>query len=642
MQLEQAESSEEQVDLFNYLAETYKEIDPNEAIEISYRALKIAGKVDYQEGIFYAYNNLATAYEHIGKGDSSLLYLNQALPLGVELDDEYALSVINNNFGLYYLFRGNYPLGLKYFQKSLEGMDDPGYFLDPIVIYNNIGVIHEEQGNYEKAITYYEKVVEYAENAGDVPYANLSLGYLAYLKEDYEEALIYYGNALVQYRESGDQLLTAESLFYIGEVYVWQGDLKKAKEVLLESLAIYNKLGLLYDELDIKIMIADIYMQEGESDLAMNLYHETAAFAKASKLNTILIPIYKALAEQYALDKDYQNAYDYQLQYQELNDTIYNNKTKERIAQLETTYELEVSKAKQGRLEAEQAEKDATVIRRTVIAIASTLVTILVAIIAIVFYRANQQKKILNKNLESKVRERTAELENVNSQLVETNEELERFTYIASHDMKEPIRNINSFINLIQRRLGTQEDSDIQEYMGYVTKNTRQMYTLVDDVLAFSRIAALDLKNLAWLDLNLEMLDLRETLKTQLQEKNATLETTGMPSVRAEKSHIFMVFKNLIENALKYNESEPPILKVRYTSTDAFFCFYVEDNGIGIAPEYHHQIFEMFKRMNARDKYEGTGIGLAICKKIVNKYGGTIGVESEVGAGSRFYFTWPR
>lgn len=652
-----AETLPEKVDAFNYIAEEYHVLDPKEAIELSQKALSLATRIDYDEGIFYAYNNLGTAYDGIGQEDSALFYFEKAMALGTEMEDEYALSVVKNNFGLYYLFRGNYKLAMQFFQQSLVSIDEPGHYLDPVVTYNNIGVIHQEQGNIDKAIEYYEKAGDASFEAGDKPYAYLSYGYIAQIQENFSKAIGYYEQALEIYKKEHDDLHIGETLYYLGECYIGLEEYNKAREFLNGSLKIYRKLGMTPDEVEIFRRMAATYEAEANHETALKLYHQAAEQAVKSELNTILVPVYQALARQYALKKDYQTAYEYQLRYQELNDTIYDNTTKERIAKLEMDHELKVNKAERARLEAEQAKREAVVKQRTLFATGSTIVMLLLAGLLVVYYRANRQKRAINKVLETKVKQRTAELElvnnklldsnneleYVNNKLLESNEELERFTYIASHDLKEPLRNITSFINLIERKLGRKADTELQEYMAYVTRNTRQMYSLIEDVLNFSRIAALEIRGTKCVELNVLMIDVEASLSRMIQEKQARLEIVDpLPSIRAHKTHVLMLFKNLIENGLKYNESDTPLIRISHREEENFYRFFIEDNGIGIDPVYHEQIFEMFKRMNTREKYEGTGIGLATCKKIVTKYGGTIGLESEEGKGTTFIFTWPK
>jgi signal transduction histidine kinase len=632
----------QKVDLFIYLAEEYKEIDLDEAIELSRSALKVADKIDYQIGICYAYNNLGTVYDDLGESDSAAYYFQKAIALAINEEDQFALSVVKNNFGLHYLYVGNYTLALKYFQESLDRTESPGYFVDLKVTYNNIGVIHEEQGNMVKAIEYYKKAGDFATENGDRLFGILCYGYIAQLEEDFTAAIDYYQEALLMYKKKEDPLHTGEALYYIGECYLGKREYDLARKYLEESMEIYNHLGMLPDVVEIYRTIAEVYEAEDRNQEALELYHKALEMAEKSEHNTIMVPVYKALARQYALQKNFERAYEYQLHYQELDDEIYDNETKERIAQLENSYELEVSKAEQERLEAEQAEREARVKQSNLLATASTIFAILGTIMALGFYRAGQQRKMLNKQLETKVSERTSEIEFVNQQLLESNQELERFTYIASHDLKEPLRNITSFINLIERRLSSKQDPELKEYMNYVTKNTRQMYNLIEDVLNFSRIAALDMREIDWVELDLLMIEVRATLSSIIQERKGEVIIEPLPRIKAHQTHVSMVFKNLIENGLKYNESETPTVKVSYIEEPGWFRFSVEDNGIGVDPKYHEQIFEMFKRMTSRDKYEGTGIGLAICKKIVSKYGGVFTVDSREGQGSTFSFTWPK
>ena len=640
--VEDAETPEYRVDELNYLAEAYLDLNPTEAIKVSHQALDLSKQISYQEGLLYAYNNLGIAFEFDGQEDSAFIYLDKALPLAIDLGDSNALSVIKNSLGLYYLLRGNHPVALRYFQESLETLEPPIYFMDPMVTYNNIGVIHEELGDIEKATFYYDKAGNLALENNKTSFANLSFGYIEQLKENYNEAIAFYQKALTYYEEIGLDIQIGESLFYIGQCHFGNANNRAAKEALATSLEIYDRLGLKPDVIEIYNVMAEVCEAEGNIEEALKLYHMAEELARSGELNTLLVPVFKSLSRQYAAKNDFARAHEYQLEYQALNDVIFSQETKERIAQLETNYELTVNKVERERLESEQAEREVLLTQRTIFAVGSSLVTFLIAMIAGVYYRANRQKELLNKKLEKKVIERTVELERLNQQLVETNQELERFTYVASHDLKEPIRNISSFINLIQRKLGERSDENLQEYMGFVSKNTVQMNKLINDVLAYSRVVSLDTNEHAWVDLNVLMFELQANYNKTLKDKRAQLEISELPKIQGDKSHIFMVFANLLDNALKYNELTKPRIEISYTSEDKYFRFLIKDNGIGIDAKYHDQVFEMFRRMSARDKYEGTGIGLAICKKIVNKYGGKIGVESAEGVGSTFYFTWPK
>lgn len=243
----------------------------------------------------------------------------------------------------------------------------------------------------------------------------------------------------------------------------------------------------------------------------------------------------------------------------------------------------------------------------------------------------------LNANLEGKVAMRTKELQEANNTLIEANQELERFAYIASHDLKEPLRNIMGFLTLIQRRTSQNLDSDTKEYIQYVITNAKQMNSLITDVLEFSKLNSSKMA-FTMVNINEVIHKINHSLHNTLQEKNAVIETDKLPSIQGNGNQLFLVFKNLIENGIKYNKSEQPTVTIACQQyTEKRVLFIIKDNGIGIPQEYHHQIFDMFKRLHSRMEYDGTGIGLAICKKIISRHQGKIWLESEVGQGSTFF-----
>jgi light-regulated signal transduction histidine kinase (bacteriophytochrome) len=238
---------------------------------------------------------------------------------------------------------------------------------------------------------------------------------------------------------------------------------------------------------------------------------------------------------------------------------------------------------------------------------------------------------------------RTIELKAANEKLRKSNEELEQFTYLASHDLKEPLRNISSFVTLIQRRIKKINIPELNEYFDFVILNTKRMYSLVEDVLVLSRINNHEPLASSPVDLNDVIQDVQMGLDTLIREKKAHITTDHLPTVEAPRAHLFLVFKNLIENGIKYNESVKPQVHIYYSIHQEKNCyqFTVSDNGIGVDIKYQTQIFEMFKRLNNREKYTGSGMGLAICKKILARYGGEIWIQSEENKGSTFYFTLP-
>lgn len=640
----QATAAKDRVDLLIRLSEAYHEYDYPKAIALGYDALAIAKTVAYQRGIFFAYNTMGLSYNASGPIDSAYHYTKMTLDLATELDDPYCLAIAKNNIGTYYLNQGNYPLSLQYFQEALAHDGEAVGFIDPMSIYANIGIIHEELGDEKKAVDYYLKSAEEAQAKGgeaNLAYAHLDIGYVNCMLDDYDSGLQHYQEALAIYKKLKHQNRVAEALYYIGEVYQHQKYFEKAISTQKEALQIYQQIHSVADIPSMYGIIANLYKELGRYDEAISYYKEAIKLAQDGILTSLLPTMYKDLSMTYVAIHDYENAYRYNVMFQTLKDTLFNEITHDRIAKLEMTYELKVEQAENEKLLNEQNHQKLMLGQRTLVAIGTSLIALLVVVIAIILYKSNQVKAKLNRNLEQKVEERTAELEAANQKLLQSNDELERFTYIASHDLKEPLRNITSFVNLIQRKLDKIADPDLQEYMGFVTRNTKQLYGLVEDILAHSRVGAQGQKTGKAIDLNVLLEEIRMGLRSMLEEKNANILSEDLPVILGHKSELFMLLKNLVENGLKYNESPNPEVRINCKQENGQVLFEVADNGIGIAPDYHDRIFEMFTRLNNRSIYLGSGIGLATCKKIIQKYQGEIWLESKVGKGSTFFFTLP-
>ena len=238
-----------------------------------------------------------------------------------------------------------------------------------------------------------------------------------------------------------------------------------------------------------------------------------------------------------------------------------------------------------------------------------------------------------HESLERRVAERTAELSR-------TNAELQRFAYIASHDLQEPLRNAANFALLLDSRYGERLDADGREYLQYVVSGVKQMRALVDDLLSHSRIGTAP--ELAPTDCAALVDRATAGLKVAIAESGAIITRDVLPVVQADRKQLEQVFANLLSNAIKFRGAEPPRVHVGCEARGREWVFSVRDNGIGIDPAYFPQIFEMFERLHSQSEYPGTGIGLAVCRKIVENHHGRIWVESAPGRGASFSFSLPR
>jgi len=225
--------------------------------------------------------------------------------------------------------------------------------------------------------------------------------------------------------------------------------------------------------------------------------------------------------------------------------------------------------------------------------------------------------------------------------LKRSNEELQQFAYVASHDLQEPLRAVASFTQLLSERYKGRLDADADEFIAFAVGGANRMQTLINALLSYSRLETRG-KPPEPTDSHDALGQALANLGTAIQECGALVTTDDLPMVKADEGQLVQLFQNLVGNAVKFRGPEPPRVHVSAIPQGNEWLFSVRDNGIGIAQEYHERIFTIFQRLHSREEYPGTGIGLALCKRIVERHGGTIRVESGPGSGSTFFFTLPK
>ncbi|MBU1155531.1 MAG: GAF domain-containing protein [Proteobacteria bacterium] len=240
------------------------------------------------------------------------------------------------------------------------------------------------------------------------------------------------------------------------------------------------------------------------------------------------------------------------------------------------------------------------------------------------------ERQQMEKDLEEKAR-----------QLERSNIELQQFAYVASHDLQEPLRMVSSYVQLLNRRYGDKLDQDAKEFIGFAVDGAERMRMLIQDLLAFSRVTTKGQP--------LEPTDSGRVLDTALNNLQVIIGETGtkvekgeMPAILADQGQLVQVFQNLVQNAIKFHGPQPPVVRIGAEERDGEWLFSVSDNGVGIEEQYFERIFIIYQRLHSKTEYGGTGIGLALVKKIVERHGGRIWVESTPGKGSTFYFTIPQ
>jgi len=248
--------------------------------------------------------------------------------------------------------------------------------------------------------------------------------------------------------------------------------------------------------------------------------------------------------------------------------------------------------------------------------------------------KAEEQIRLLNANLEERVLERTEEL-------MRSNEELQQFAYVASHDLQEPLRTVSIYTQLLAKRFAGQLPGDGDQFIHFIVENAERMEKLIHDLLDFSRVDARGTDFMTRMSCERALDDALSNVRSLIEESGAIITRDPLPTVMGDPVQLTRLFQNLLVNSIKYRNQDVPRIRVAVDGRDGEFVFSVQDNGIGIEPQYAEKIFGIFRSLQARGRNSGSGMGLAICRKIVSRHQGRIWVESALGQGATFYFTLP-
>ena len=626
------------VQLYGELSTAFRFIQPNDALTYARKALAISDRINYERGIALAYGDLFNGHFYAGSNSDSLKKYAQLLKDQFSLlGDSIAMIESYWDFAMYYGNIGQPAKEIESYQKALELIRK--YQLSEqheAALLTNIGGVFFSQYRPDKALSYFGQslALEQSEIGRANALANTGNVY-HYLLNKIDSAQIYYDEALEIFTKEEEFGGKAIMLSQKGSYLDTLGQLDSAYLLHTQALALAQKHEIGYALPDTYQGFASHYLKKKNFKKAIE-YGEKAREEVEKQGNIYQTEaVFLTLNRCYVEVGDYKRAWEVGQDFKTLLDSINGIQMRNQVEELNTTFNVQQK-------ESENEILRQTVKNRTITAIALILGLILIGSWAISVYRAGQQKQKYNALLELKVKERTEELSTVNNRLEKINKELRTFNYIASHDLKEPIRNIGNYIQLIERKLPTDLRQETNPYFNVINSSSSRLHTLLEDISKYSSLANSQ-------DIQKEQINLNELLKTyQLESKetinklNGVIVNNGLPTIESSPSLIFTIFKNLIENGLKFNESEAPTIELSTQSTEDYHKISFVDNGIGIDQNHLDQIFDMFKRLQNREDYEGTGLGLAIVQLLTDKIGGKIEVKSELQKGSQFILSIPR
>lgn len=581
----------------------------------------------------------------MGENDLAQSYAVKALKLAETKGRSSVLPQILNNLGITYHFKGDWKEAMTYYKRALESLNEHNVD-EPILgkIMNSIGSIHYEQGEYLKARPYFDRLYELSLEKTDTfgqSIALTNIGECSHKLGQIDSALTIYNRAMALSKAIGDEWGMGYLFTNIGEANFDKGNIETAEESCQRSFEIARKLKDNGGIVRSGICVGKTEAAKKNYRLA-NTYLLTSLEVAQEMDNKVLIRnIYEQLSKNHEQLGDFRSALDYNKQFEAINDELFDETKNKQIAELSIQYETERQEAENLLLIEQQAKDKAIIERHNTMILLAISFFLVVSLLAFILFWKNILRHKYNIQLEEKVTQRTSELEKTNIRLEKSNKDLEQFAYVCSHDLKEPLRNIHGFTGLLDRTLKAQNNTkDTQEYISVVQSSVVQMDSLINGILEYSKIGY-ENEQKELIDLNALMERLSKLLKNNLQKKSVTLKINSLHQINSSPSLVFLVLKNLVENAIKYNISEQPLIEVSSKIVDQDYHIEVKDNGIGIEEQYFDQIFAIFKRLHTRKTYKGAGIGLSICKKIAHNLGGDIWVESELGKGSRFIFSIP-
>jgi signal transduction histidine kinase len=621
------------------LGEEFITYDFERTVQVANQVIGLSRKRGEKKIQALAYNLLGRAYEDKNLSfDTTITAFNKAIDLAEEIRDTSFLSTLLNNKALTRQRFAQYTLALELYQEGLNLAKDSKDTLSAIRCLNNMAIIFKDKYDYDNALELYQEALQLSKEVGKKTYeASLlnNIGIVYGLQAKLDSALVNYAQSLELKRTFNNPRSLVTTLGNIGSIYAEKEQYERAEQYLKEAYEIADNENYIFGKGFVLTEYAIFYYRQENYASAIQKSEEGIQVIDTFSYFSLQETFFEILKESYSKTQNYKAAFHAQRLYHKALDTL-------QQAQLNDTIK---SVAIQLTLEREQAEKEAilqrekaaqlTIRNRNFIVVFISLISLVLLGWGISTYRSFQQRKNYSEELEKTVAERTEELQKANA-------ELQSFNYVASHDIKEPIRNIGTYATIIEKKLPDEHKQALNTYFETIQKSSIRLHNLIEDIARYSSLSKE--KDISFEKVNIQNLtkDVERGILSTLEEKNGSLHYASLPKIKTSSSILYLIFKNLIENGLKFNNSTDPQVHIDYFELEEEHQFIFSDNGIGVSESHHQRIFEMFKRLNNKQDYKGSGMGLAIVKMMVDKIDGSITVESIKDEGSRFILTFPK
>jgi signal transduction histidine kinase len=559
----------------------------NVAKEYYHNALKVAEKMNDFEMIGHAYNGLATVHGALSDFETAIEYYLKALDAAEHVGKKTVISLSCRNIAVIYMKAQNYDLALK---------------------------------NIEHAYW----VAQQSKDSASIAHSLETHGKIFNAMGNPSAAIAKHQEALSIMEKVGDKRFTAELLIQIGESYVQLNQLENAERYFKRCVD-FEPFMDYYEHPNYHYKWGKLCLKTGRTELALTAFNRSLELAQKGQFKDLIQKNNAALAELYKQIKDFPKAFSCLEKASAYSDTLFNEANTRHITEAQFKYNTAQGERQIQALQLRQSRF------WFVLALA---IFLLVTAWLIYFLRA---KAINNKVLLQK----NSEIQLQNRRLQDSNEILHQFAYASAHDLKEPLRSIGSFTSIIAKRYVHLLPPEAGEYMNFVTGGVKRMENLLSGLLEYSTIISEEHTVEKAFNLTRVLDDVVKNLHSKIIERQAIVEYNNCDmSLFVSRLHLLQLFQNLVGNALKFTNETPKIIIDCVYKKDVVLLS-VKDNGIGIKQEHGDKIFKLFQRLSRAPQYEGTGIGLTICKNIVEKHSGKIWFESQEGQGTTFFIELP-
>jgi signal transduction histidine kinase/Tfp pilus assembly protein PilF len=674
------------VGLALYDMEKYNEIPDR------YRtSLEIFKKLKDSVRIGLVYSNTGNLYEKFGKYDSAFIFHKIALGIFQRSNQKKEMAISLNNIGLIIWRNGAFSEALPYFTKALEIRQELKLNSSVAITLNNIGSLYWRQGNYEKALEYFQKSLQMKEQIDDKKGIIISLNNIGLVFQKLkfsDKAYEYFNEALKKSENLNYTYGKAYSLHNIGVFYDEKGDNKTSLSYNLKSLDNYsamkefsgiasslNAIGKNYENLSSFMSAIQYYNKSynialsGEDRFAQSqtlenlgrVYYKlkeyqksigyldkSLSIASSQGLKELIKDNYFVISDNYFKLKDYKKAYEYRKLYDDLKDTLYTEKLINDVANWRAKNEVEKQIKENNILKKENESKQSEIDKQTLLKNFMIAFSLVVLIFIVFIYRLYHMKKINN----IKIVEQKNELEKLNSLLDSQNKELneinntkDKLFSIIGHDLKNPFQALIGFSEILYGEVENIKPEKIRQYSKNINESSKNLLALTRNLLDWARIQS---DKISFLPEELAVKELVDDLinvyRFNSEQKNITItnEISEEMKAFADRHMLNTVLRNLISNAVKFTDVNGSI-KTSAEIISGKICFSVQDNGIGLTQEEAEKLFNIKTNFSksGTNKETGTGLGLILCRDFIEKSGGKIWVETELGKGSKFRFTIP-